>query len=1092
MGNILQSLTKLLQDSLEGEPPPPVNLQSIGERLSELGNISIDPSGAGIDRWLRALDSITNDQRLKDTLVARALQMHFPRVAEALTALGLIGFEWTADNTPAALTLNWSQLDTFLVNPGPNALNLLLSKVQKIKDIKAIQALVLLAISSPQALLALEYRRQGFAALPVAGDPGVSLQELIDLINSPLFIPLPIAGFPLDLDEFKAVASRNAPANSSYLALDGPGLVAADNDNPANGLDELALDLFIKQGMPLPPIELGGGWVLKRAAANGDRHYRLRFAAAGLDPGVSSDAEFGLSLARQPADAEALLLGDPAGTHFAVQRVELGLNLRPGGAAGPLFDLAVRLNGVRFALKPDFLKFLSFGLDLPVALRFDSDIGLNYVQGKGLSAQGSADGMPALGVQFAAPVNLTIGSSSAGLRVEQVVTRLEAALGNNGDVRFRVMFRYGAKGQFGPLGVTLDGAGVWFGRWQEGAGGLLPPQGIGLSLRAGPVSGGGFLKVISASEFGGALQLKILGIGAFAYGLYKTLPNGAPSFVAVIGIRLPPPGVQIGFGFAISGFGGLVGINRRADTDMLREGLASGAAGDVLFNDDPMRNAPRLLGDMQRFFPDEPGVFLIGPTMQINWLYILKLDVGIFIELPGPRQIFITGSARLVIGSEEFALIYLRMDFIGGIDGTKSLIYFDAALVNSHVLGIFRITGGVALRLGYGASAYFLFSVGGFHPDFHPGGLELPRVARVGVGTSIGPVWLKMEMYLALTSNTFQLGTSTEAGIDIGPISAHGWFRFDALIQFRPFAFVARIDAGFDVEVAGISLCSVRVEGMLSGPGPLVLAAKASVRLLFIKVSASVTLTLSDNPPERVIPIPNLPEHLQVELGKPDNLRFEGEDNSVVFAPTAGELKLFAPVGVLVWEQKRVPLQLAIQKAEGVELGGWHTLSVEINHPDPEVVKKWGGIPEKDQFSVGTYFVLNDGQALNLSRFEEQQSGLRLGANAAMSRGLEQVKLPELNLIKLPGRVPLLFAVAGLIGIGAMYAMLGERDGSAQPKPGAPQVTVKQEAWNSLDAAGAVRNSAPLNSVQAFGQARQIGGVALPAAESAVDLTGVF
>jgi Family of unknown function (DUF6603) len=337
-------------------------------------------------------------------------------------------------------------------------------------------------------------------------------------------------------------------------------------------------------------------------------------------------------------------------------------------------------------------------------------------------------------------------------------------LGADG-LRFLVEQRYAARGTFGPLSAIMDGAGFSFGNWPNESIGALPPLGIGIAIKAGPVDGGGFIKYFKESdEFGGALQVKILGIGAFAYGLYRTLANGDPSFVTLIGIRLPPPGIQISFGFAISGFGGLVGINRRANTDLLRERLASGTAGDVLFNDDPMANAPKLLGDMQQLFPSEPGTFLIGPTLQINWLYILKLDAGVFIELPGPRQIFIAGSARLVIGSEAFALVYLRMDFIGGIDFVKSLIYFDGALVNSHVLGIFRITGGIALRIGFGPNSFFVFSVGGFHPSYHPDNFALPTLARVGVSYDLGVVWFKQEMYLALTSNTFQLGAKVEAG----------------------------------------------------------------------------------------------------------------------------------------------------------------------------------------------------------------------------------------------------------------------------------------------------------------------------------------
>jgi hypothetical protein len=235
----------------------------------------------------------------------------------------------------------------------------------------------------------------------------------------------------------------------------------------------------------------------------------------------------------------------------------------------PIFTIVIKLEKVAFALRPDFLRFLSFGLDLPTLLRFDSDVDISYVQGKGLTGQGSAGGLPALGINFPTSLNLKIGGSGAGLNIDHVVTRLEAAPVPGG-LRFRVQFRYGANAQFGPLKAVMDGAGVWFGRWTDGNGGLLPPQGIGLALAASPVDGGGFLKIISDNEFAGALQLKILGIGAFAYGIYKILPNGKPSFVALIGIRLPLPGIQLGYGFAVSGFGGLVGINRRADTDKRR------------------------------------------------------------------------------------------------------------------------------------------------------------------------------------------------------------------------------------------------------------------------------------------------------------------------------------------------------------------------------------------------------------------------------------------------------------------------------------------------------------------------------------------
>ncbi len=1074
---ILDSLTNLLKKSLEGDPPPPDILQNIGDRLNELTAISVDPSGDGIDRWLNKLRDIANDTLLHDTLIVRTAQMNFPRFAEALTFLGVIDYNWDG-NKVASFSINWNQFNQLLTQPGENALTLLLNKVQNLPDLKALQVLVLMLISAPKELVALEYRKQGFLGLPLGQVPGFSSEELIQLINdlvhSPLSLPLPFV-LPLTLDQFKTQAGQPLDGQLGSITLDAP------STDPINQLEGLGLKIHLTAIELVKPksIDLGNGWKITfDSSVNGDYTYRLQFDAAQFDTTLPRPGDFGIFLAKQPADANALLIGDPNGTHFAIKSVQFGLSLR---ANGPLFGIGLKLEHIEFALKPDFLSFLSFGLDLPALLSFDSDVDISYIQGKGLTGQGSTGGLPALGVQFATPLDLKIGAGNIGLSVDQVVTRLDVTLKPGGGLYFKAKFSYGANAKFGPLNAVMDGAGVWIGRWTDGTGGLLPPQGIGLSLDAGPVSGGGALKFVSDKEFAGGLQLKILGIGAFAYGLYKSLPNGDPSFVALIGIRLPLPGIQLSFGFAVSGFGGLVGVNRRADTDKIRERLTSGGAGDVLFNDNPLQNAPRLLGDMQQFFPDQSGVFLIGPTLQINWLYILKLDVGVFIQIPG--TVFIAGSARLVIGSEEFALVYLRMDFIGGIDTTKSLIFFDAGLVNSQVLGIFRITGGVALRIAYGDNGYFLFTVGGFHPSFNPGAMELPRVARVGTSVSLGPVWLKQEMYLAITSNTFQLGFKVEAGLDLDPISAHGWFAFDALIQFKPFHFVAQIDAGFDVEVEGVSLCNVHVEGRLSGPGPLALEARASVKLLFVRVSGHVSIELNSNPPEQIAPIDNLPEYLKEELIAPDNLRIDGEDRSVIFAPQAGDKQLFAPVGDLVWEQKRAPLKLAIEKVEGVELGGWHTLTVTSGLA--------GETQEEDWFGAGTYLKLPDSVALNTSRFEKQVSGLRIIASEFPATPPDTATI-EIHLLKLPQRFKFTELIPSLVYANSdLTGMLRERFSGAAPGPGKTGVSVTQEEWFVHGADGQVKNTA-LNSVQAVAQARQVDGVALPALEKSVDLSGVF
>jgi hypothetical protein len=97
----------------------------------------------------------------------------------------VIGFDWegTTPATPAAFSIDHQKLNDLLAQPGNTALTLLLSKVQNLDDLKALQILILMLISSPEELLALEYRQQGFLGLPLGRVAGIDSNELIQLIQ---------------------------------------------------------------------------------------------------------------------------------------------------------------------------------------------------------------------------------------------------------------------------------------------------------------------------------------------------------------------------------------------------------------------------------------------------------------------------------------------------------------------------------------------------------------------------------------------------------------------------------------------------------------------------------------------------------------------------------------------------------------------------------------------------------------------------------------------------------------------------------------------------------------------------------------------
>lgn len=1067
MSSLLGAIRDFLKDSLDGDPaadpPLPGRLNDLDGIKNQLSNINVGIGNNGLTDWLDVLDNALNDEELRDTIIIRALQVRAPRIAEALVLAGLVvhRFEDAAPRA-AAFRFDWDHLDAFLQSPGDTVLATLLGRIQELSDIKIVQVLTALLLFSPKELLKLEYAQQGYAALPdPRPDGAVDLIALVEeLVNSPIRIGVPIEP-PLTLEALKAAAAV-APV-SDHLAILGPDVLGA------NRLDGYGIELRVDD----PRTFSAGSMhltdrirVTASAPDSGGQTYRLVMKAGTFDPDLASTGVFEVAVQFDPAGDRAIV-GPPGKTRLEVGPARLQLRLQPKG--GPLYTARAVVERVGLVFSTEPLGFLSSIARLPKEVRFETDVALSYVQGSGLQSEGGGVGLPPLATEFTMPLNLRAGSSGAEVSVERTLVRIEAKRAG-GSLRSRVMLRFGAKAGFGPVKIVADGMGAWFGHWDDGSGGILGPTGIGLSLEAGPVSGGGFLARLNDTDYAGGLDLKVIGIGVGAFALFGRA-GSAPAFVGILGIRLPPPGVQIGFGFAVSGVGGVIGINRRADTDVIREQLASGTSGQILFCDNPTGNALTVIGQLPRMFPAAEGVFLIGPTLRIDWLGLIKLDAGIFIELPGPRQIFVAGSARLVIGSEQAALVSLRMDFIGGIDLTKSLIYFDAALVNSSVMQVFKITGGIALRIAYGANGYFLFSVGGFHPSFNPGGLELPRLARAGTSASVGVAWFKLENYFAVTSNTFQVGASFEAGLELGPLSAHGWIRFDALVQFDPFYFVAAIDAGFDVEVFGESLCGVRLQGKLSGPGPLVIEARASVKVLFVRVSESVTITLGSGGGNQPTGITDLLDRLMPEFLKAENIRGDGEDRSVLMRPDAprhvGGTTVVGAIGAVVWEQKRVPLGLDLQRFEGAPLApaaaGAHHLTLTPADASAEV--------ETDWFGVGTYLTLAESEALNNARFTEAQSGVRISlADQALGRSRD--RNIEIRLVKLPEPIPFngLFPTAAYMSP-ALAGMQGERGGTARVVAGGAKITASQELWTA-HAPGGETLAEGLSATQAFLESR--------------------
>jgi hypothetical protein len=243
-----------------------------------------------------------------------------------------------------------------------------------------------------------------------------------------------------------------------------------------------------------------------------------------------------------------------------------------------------------------------------------------------------------------------------------------------------------------------------------------------------------------------------------------------------------------------------------------------------------------------------------------------------------------------------------------------------------------------------------------------------------------------------------------------------------------------------------------------------------------------VTIKLGSGP----APVPKAIDLLQAlagEFGKPENTRADGQDSSVVLrndrATVVNGATVVQAVGAVIWEQKRVPFSLDLQRFEGTPLSGKHRLVLSCSDA--------AAGEERDWFGMGTYLNLSDSEALNNGRFTEAQSGIRIPLEEALAGN--GVDCPvELDLIKLPKRSRIAILAAGYMSAG-LATMQHERAGIVAMQPGKTLVSTSQETWKVVAAGG---GSEGLSGAQAFLAQRGGAGLAQPSTAVAVGLGGVL
>ncbi len=360
---------------------------------------------------------------------------------------------------------------------------------------------------------------------------------------------------------------------------------------------------------------------------------------------ISGRALIGISRDVVPPATEIILIGQPGGSRISVAsfRADAGVRFRWNSGSGDATvepDVQGTIVGAKVIIDTSnadgFIGTLTSGIRVEGG--FDAQLG--WAPSTGIRFEGSAT----IEIQIPLHVSLgpidisslyLVGGISGGDSGIAIPLELSVGLGAKLGPLEAAVERIGAKamvtfpeegGNLGPANISFE---------------FKPPSGVGLAVDAGVVKGGGYLYIdVERGEYAGALELTFSGfVSIKAIGIITTkMPDGSPGFSLLIIMWVEfASGIQLGFGFALFAVGGLLGLNRTMKLQALMEGVRSGAIDRIMFPQNIVANAPKIISDLRAIFPPQEGTFLIGPMVKLGWgtPTLISVTLGIIIEIPG-------------------------------------------------------------------------------------------------------------------------------------------------------------------------------------------------------------------------------------------------------------------------------------------------------------------------------------------------------------------------------------------------------------------------------------------------------------------------
>ena len=725
-----------------------------------------------------------------------------------------------------------------------------------------------------------------------------------------------------------------------------------------------------------------GGWRLSVEPDSLEATLDLEVRPGVLDvevaAGDESLAETTFGVGVSPARTETrILLGDEEGSRLEATGGTVALELGPDGSGGWKAGATAAFDEVALVLDPGGQDGFVAGLlgdgtsiDLPTGVRWSTGAGFSLVGGTGLEVVVSP--------------HLDVGP----MTVDTVQLGIAPPDGADGD---RVRLRVGADltVQLGPVTLVVERLGVQLaiGAAEDGSSrpfdlevGVLPPSGVGINVDAPAVTGGGFLSFDpDRGRYAGAISLSIGEIGVGAIGLLTTGDDGW-SLITVITTSFPP--IPLGFGFSLTGMGGLLGVHRTADIDELRDGLRQGTLGDLLFPDDPVEQATELLAGLERSFPEHRGQYVLGPAVELTWGQprpLVWVDLALALELPSPLRLLLAGRLSARLPEEAVPLVTLNLDVLGILDLTHKQASIDAILFDSRI-GPYSLSGGMAMRADWGDEPGLTLAVGGLHPGYSPPP-DFPDLDRITVALGAGDnPSIQLGGYLAVTSNTLQFGARAALYASAAGFTVEAALGFDALLQLSPFRFEVAVRAEAELRRGSRTLFLVDLHlEKLAGPSPWEAQGYARFRIAFISFEVSFETTFG-TAEDSELPPPDVWGDLRAALAAPGS--WSGQvpvDGSgvVELADTGADTPLLHPLAAAVLQQGVVPLGETIERHDGRPIPEPRSYRIsEVSVPGPEGTVTADTRAVEDRFAPAAFLELSDEEKLDAPAFEGYEAGV--------------------------------------------------------------------------------------------------------------------